>query len=291
MFTELWTALITPMNQKGEISFSDLKKLVKLQEEAGNGILVIGSTGEGLALEDSEKRTVVEFLEDYNPSVPWMIGVGGFQAEKQKKWIDFGNSTSASAFLLVNPLYAKPGSEGQFEWFSNLLDRSEKPCMIYNIPSRTGIKLTAGVLSRLSSHPNCWAMKEASGTISDFESYRIEAPEIPVFSGEDSLMPYFANAGASGLVSVSSNVWPLETRRYVELCLNGEVNSIFPVWKQAVTALFSASNPVPVKSLLFEKKIISSDFVRAPLSLADLPSKKSLLKADKNISNWFKNNK
>lgn len=287
MITTLWTALITPMYQNGNVNFSELRRLLELQEEAGNGILVIGSTGEGLALKDSEKKEIVEFMDDYNPSVPWMIGVGGFQAEKQKSWIDFGNSTGAYAFLLVNPLYAKPGSEGQYEWFTTLLNQAEKPCMIYNIPSRTGTQLTARVFKRLSNHPNCWALKEASGSINDFENFRLAAPDKPIFSGDDALMPYFANAGASGLVSVSSNVWPVATKRYVDLCLSGNVESLFPVWKKAVSALFSASNPVPVKSLLFQKNIISSACVRSPLSLADLPSSDLLLEADAEIHNWF----
>jgi 4-hydroxy-tetrahydrodipicolinate synthase len=275
------------MNQNGGVNYSDLKKLVKLQEDAGNGILIIGSTGEGLALGASEKREIVEFLDDYDPDVPWMIGVGGFNAEIQKEWIDFGNSTGADAFLLVNPLYAKPGSEGQFAWFSSLMDQAKKPCMLYNIPSRTGSRLSPDVFRRLSIHPRCGALKEASGSILDFEAFRLAAPKIPIFSGDDALMPYFANAGASGLVSVSSNVWPAETKQYVTMCLNGNVDSIFPVWKNAVAALFSASNPVPVKALMHQKKIISTDCVRAPLSTADLPSVEALLKADKEITNWF----
>lgn len=287
MFTTLWTALITPMNQNGEVNFSDLRKLIKLQEDAGNGILVIGSTGEGLALNESEKREIVGFMDDYDPSVPWMIGVGGFNAAAQKKWIEYGNSTGADAFLLVNPLYAKPGNEGQFEWFSTLMDVAEKPCMLYNIPSRTGTNMSPDVFRRLSSHPNCRALKEASGSIQDFEAFRIAAPEVPVYSGDDALLPYFANAGATGLVSVSSNVWPVQTKRYVEMCLSGNFNSIFPVWKEAVAALFSASNPVPVKSLLYQKKIISTGSVRAPLSTRDLPSEEALFEVDKKITNWF----
>lgn len=287
MLTTLWTALITPMDLNGEVNFSDFRKLVERQEDAGNGILVIGSTGEGLALNDSEKREVVEFMDNFAPSVPWMIGVGGFQVEAQMKWIEFGNSTNADAFLLVNPLYAKPGREGQFEWFESLMDRSEKPCMLYNIPSRTGTRLWPEVFQRLSSHSNCWALKEASGSIHDFEAFRMAAPKVPIFSGDDALMPYFANAGASGLVSVSSNVWPQETKRYVEMCLNGNVDSIFPAWKRAVAALFSASNPVPAKSLLHQKKVISTNSVRAPLSIADLPSLEVLLQADKDINKWF----
>jgi 4-hydroxy-tetrahydrodipicolinate synthase len=287
MFTTLWTALITPMNQNGKVNFTDLRNIVKLQEDAGNGILVIGSTGEGLALGASEKREIVEFMDDYAPDVPWMIGVGGYQAGEQKKWIDLGNATGADAFLMVNPLYAKPDSEGQFEWFSDLMDQAEKPCMLYNIPSRTGTRLSPDVFRRLSRHPNCRALKEASGSILDFEAFRMAAPDVPIYSGDDALMPYFATAGASGLVSVASNVWPSETKSYVEMCLNGNVESVFPVWKQAVAALFSASNPVPVKSLMHSKNIISTVKVRAPLSTADLSSVEALTEADKEITNWF----
>ncbi|MEX2455867.1 MAG: dihydrodipicolinate synthase family protein, partial [Balneolaceae bacterium] len=106
---KLWTALITPMKSDGSIHFDDLEKVVKRQENAGNGILLIGSTGEGLALSDPEKLAVVEFVSKLNLKVPMMVGVGGFNLEVQKNWIESCNELNIDSFLLVSPLYSKPG--------------------------------------------------------------------------------------------------------------------------------------------------------------------------------------
>lgn len=285
--TTLWTALITPMHQDGTIHFDDYAKLIMRQEEAGNGILLIGSTGEGLALEDEEKRELINFVSDYNPSVPWMVGVGGFQLKKQVEWIRYCNDKNPDAYLLVMPLYAKPGPKGQIDWFTHLLNVAEKPCMLYNIPSRTGARLSAGVLKELSTHNNCRALKEASGSITEFENFRRSCPDFPLYSGDDALLPYFTAAGCQGLVSVAANVWPHATKRYVEKCLVNDYKTLLPVWKEAVEALFSASNPVPAKILLHLKKVISTPVVRSPLSLVDLPSEKLLLNTDKKMNKWL----
>jgi 4-hydroxy-tetrahydrodipicolinate synthase len=93
--------------------------------------------------------------------------------------------------------------------------------------------------------------------------------------------------GCSGLVSVSSNVWPEETAKYVDLCLSGETESLFPVWKRAVEALFSAPNPVPVKVLLHEKGMIEHSALRSPLTEKELKSIEQLKRADEEIVNWY----
>lgn len=284
----LWTALITPMTQSGEVHYQDLERLIHRQEKAGNGVLLIGSTGEGLALTESEKEEIVRFADQLDLNIPVMVGVGGFQLQKQKEWIKFCNTKNVDAFLLVAPLYAKPGPEGQKLWFKELLDTSEKPCMVYNIPSRTGVKIPPAILADLKEHPNFWSVKEASGSIADYQSFRQTIPEVPLYSGDDGLMPYFATAGSAGLVSVASNVWPKETAAYVELSLNGNTNTLFPIWKKAVEALFSAPNPVPVKVLLQKKSVIETDFLRPPLIASELKSAEHLIEADNEILNWFK---
>jgi len=286
--TTLWTALITPMTHSGEVHYDDLEKLIRRQESAGNGVLLIGSTGEGLALSDSEKQNIVEFADQMKPDVPVMVGVGGFQIEEQKQWIEFCNSKSIDALLLVAPLYAKPGPEGQRQWFNELLNVSEKPCMIYNIPSRTGVEIEPAVLADLQSHPNFWSVKEASGNIKDYQRFREVIPNIPLYSGDDGLMPFFATAGSAGLVSVASNVWPEETAEYVKLCLNGETNTLFPVWKLAAEALFSAPNPIPAKTLLNEKGIIETNQLRLPLVASEIENRELLTETDTKILNWYK---
>ena len=287
--TKLWTALITPMYQSGEVHFGDLEKLIRRQESAGNGILLIGSTGEGLALTDDEKKEIIEFSASLDLSVPVMVGVGGFQIENQKAWIQFCND-KVDAFLMVAPLYSKPGPVGQKNWFLDLMDVAEKPCMIYNIPSRTGVKIPPTVIKELSGHSKFWSIKEASGSIADYKEYREMVPQASMFSGDDALLPFFAAAGCSGLVSVSSNVWPEETAKYVELSLEGKTDSLFPVWKRAVEAMFSAPNPVPVKALLHQKGIIESSALRAPLTEKELNNMDQLKQADEEIINWYKKN-
>jgi 4-hydroxy-tetrahydrodipicolinate synthase len=284
--TKLWTALITPMHQSGEIHFGDLEKLIRRQELAGNGILLIGSTGEGLALNDDEKKEIIDFSAKLNVSVPVMAGVGGFQIENQKAWIQYCND-KVDAFLLVAPLYSKPGPVGLKKWFTELMDVADKPCMIYNIPSRTGVKIPPTVIKELSGHSRFWSIKEASGSIADYQEFSEMVPKASMFSGDDGLLPFFAVSGCSGLVSVSSNVWPKETAKYVELCLSGKTDSLFPTWKRAIEALFSAPNPVPVKVLLHQKGIIENSTLRLPLTEKELKSIEQLSQVDEEIINWY----
>jgi 4-hydroxy-tetrahydrodipicolinate synthase len=285
--TTLWTALITPFDEQGEIRFDEFEKLLQLQNDAGNGILLIGSTGEGLALSGSEKRMIIKFAREQQLDVPLMAGVGGFQLKDQLAWIDYCKGQEVDAFLPVAPLYAKPGKKGQVEWFQAILNAAEKPCMIYNIPSRTGVKITPSVLKELSGHENFWAVKEASGSIADYQEFRQQLPELPLYSGDDALLPYFAAIGSAGLVSVASNVWPEATNAYTNLCLNRDTETVFPVWKRAVEALFSAPNPVPVKALLQKKGVIQSAALRPPLTPDELDSADHLLKADQDINQWY----
>ena len=288
---KLWTALITPLKRDGSVHYSDLEVLIKRQEEAGNGILIIGSTGEGLALSEEEKMEIVNFVSELNPDVPIMVGVGGFNLQMQMDWIKRCNGLNIDAFLLVTPLYAKPGVEGQTHWFNSLLDAAEKPCMLYNVPSRSAVKMSPEVLFRVKDHPNLWAVKEASGSISDYQQFRRSAPEIPLYSGDDALTAFFAPAGCSGLVSVASNVWPKATHLYVEKCLRGETETLFPVWNDAVDALFSASNPVPAKLLLNENKVIETAVLKPPLIETELMDLSELIRVDREIEKWYKNNK
>lgn len=287
----LWTALITPLHSDGSIHFSDLKNLIGRQEKAGNGILLAGSTGEGLALSESEKQEIINFVSGLNAQVPVMAGVGGFNLNSQAEWITWCNQKAIDSFLLVNPLYAKPGSKGQIKWFTSLLDTATKPCMIYNIPSRTGSKIHPEVIKAIKDHPNFWSVKEASGSINDYREFRETVPDVPFYSGDDALMAHFSVLGSHGLISVAANVWPKATKLYVKKCLNRETQSLFPLWNNAVDELFSAPNPIPVKRLLKEKGLIEFSALRAPLTEEELNSTEKLLEADKAINNWYNLNK
>jgi len=286
----LWTAMVTPMNTDGSIDFNSLENLLRKQEKAGNGVLVLGSTGEGLNLNEEEKREVVTFTKELDLDIPMMVGVGGFDLPAQADFIHFCNEVEPDALLLVTPLYAKPGAEGQFEWFSELMGETEIPCTLYNVPSRTGVKMHPSVPARLNKEfDHLMGVKEASGSVEEFKEFRRQAPNVKFYSGDDGLTPAFSKEGGVGLVSVASNVWPEATHKYTELCLKGETDDLFPLWKNATDALFKAPNPVPAKVLLNRKGWIEHDTVRLPLSLGDISQEveEELVKADKEIAAWF----
>jgi len=287
----LWTALITPMKPDGTVHYEDLEGLLKQQEEAGNGVLMLGSTGEGISFSEAEKRDIIKFAATRNLKIPIMAGVGGIRLETQLEWIDYCNELNIDSYLLVTPLYSKPGRYGQAAWFRELLDRSDKRCMIYNIPSRTGVKLPPEVLQDIKDHANLWSVKEASGSIDDFKMFRKKVPELPLYSGDDGLMPDFSKEGCVGLVSVAANVWPKETNLYVEKCLAGDTNELKQVWNEAIRALFSAPNPIPSKILLHSKNEISNSTLRLPLTEKDLADMSHLLDADQSIKEWYLKNK
>lgn len=286
--TQLYTALVTPMKTNGDLHLDDLASLIHRQDEAGNGILILGSTGEGLALSLEDKKQVVKTASSLNVDVPIMVGVGGFNLRNQIEWIEYCHQFDVDSFLLVTPLYAKPGPKGQVQWFNSLLDAADKPCMLYNVPSRTGTKMSPLVLKELAGHSNFKAVKEASGSIEDYQHYRKTAENIAFYSGDDGLLPFFAMVGSDGLVSVASNVWPKATHQYVEWCLDGRGPELLPLWQECTDALFAGPNPAPAKVLLHDKGWIENSTLHPPLTEEDVEDLSILKNADNMIQNWYK---
>lgn len=283
----LWTAVITPMLDTGAVDFESLTRVVNQQVEAQNGLLILGSTAEALNLSLTDRKAIIEHVVKMNPAMPIMVGVGGNLLEEQKEWMTYLAGLNVHAYLLVTPHYAKPGPKGQFEWFKALMDHSTRPCMLYNVPGRTGVAMSTEAVSRLNGHRNFWAIKEASGSVEKFKEYLTAAGGKQVFCGDDGLMPDFANAGSAGLVSVASNSWPRETHLYVEQCLKKTFDAK-ELWTKAANSLFVCSNPVPVKRLMFERGTIRSPKMAAPLSHDDMTSAEPVLTAHDAVTKWFK---
>lgn len=287
----LYTAMITPMNEDGSIDFESLEYLLRKQEQAKVGILVLGSTGEGLNLSAHEKRAIVKFTKELKLDVPLMVGIGGHNIEDQKQFISYCDEVGVDYLLLVTPLYAKPGKEGQFEWFSQLLSITKTPCVLYNVPSRTGVKLHPEVPARLSKEfAHLSGVKEASGNVEEFKEFRKNSPTLNFYSGDDGLTEAFIKEGGVGLISVAANVWPTQTRKMVDLMVDGKFDLLYPDWKESTDSLFAASNPVPAKVLLQHKGWITHTNVRLPLSLNDLATEgeEALLESDRKINQWIK---
>ncbi|GAA0814219.1 4-hydroxy-tetrahydrodipicolinate synthase [Colwellia asteriadis] len=286
----LWTALVTPFNQNGSVDFISLREIAQHQAAAGNGILLLGSTGEGLALTAEEQFSIVDFICGLALDTPLMVAVGGSNLSEQLQWLAQCNSLPIDAYLLATPIYAKPGPVGQTQWFSALLDAAKFPCMLYNVPSRSGVDIPVETLQQIQNHQNCWAMKEASGDINKFLAYRQHCPEIDLYSGEDAMVPYLVSGGVKGLVSVCANAWPEATKKYVECCLSKtatQCQTLFPLWQNAVDALFAVANPIPVKVLMHQQGVISHNTLRAPLTALELANSDDIQHFDQRIAQWL----
>jgi 4-hydroxy-tetrahydrodipicolinate synthase len=283
----LWTAVVTPLLENSQVDFESLTRVVQDQDAAQNGLLILGSTGEALNLNLATRKAIIEHVVKMKPHSPIMVGVGGNLLDEQKEWITYLETLNVHSYLLVTPHYAKPGPAGQFEWFKTLMDTASRPCMLYNVPGRTAIPMAVETVTRLNGHRNFWAIKEASGSLDKFKEYLAAAGGNKVFCGDDALMPDFALAGAAGLVSVASNAWPKETHLYVDQCLNKTFDAK-ELWTKAANSLFVASNPVPVKRLMFERGVIKSKKMMAPLSHEDMKSADPVLDAHEAVTTWFK---
>ena len=280
----LWTALITPMLENGDVDYSSLKTLLEEQNKAKNGILILGSTGESLNIDDDEKKDILNFVCNLKLDVPLMAGVGGINLKETQRWVKYLETLPIDCYLMVTPLYAKPGTVGQTHWFKSLMDNSTKPVILYNVPSRTGSPLSIETVCELKSHPNFWGIKEASGSVEEFKKYREAAPKAKIYSGDDGMLPDFAPHGACGLISVASNVWPLKTHEVTNLCLEKRPLDV-KTWKDCCDTLFLVSNPIPAKIFLSLKGKIKFPNLRPPLSHLESFDREKLNWAHEQINN------
>lgn len=288
--TRLWTALITPLNSDGSLNETDLVNLIHEQDHTGNGIVILGSTGEALNLAMDEKKRIIDIINKLILNVPVVVGVGGFDLETTIQWIEYLETKKVDGYLMVTPMYSKPGTEGQYRWFKTLMDHVSRPCMLYNVPGRTSIALNIESVRRLAEHPHFWAIKESSGAADMMQKYQQAVGLGRIYCGDDPCLADFVSCGAVGLVSVASNAWPRETNAYVELGLQHKLTMAdIHLWKSASLALFRSSNPVPVKALMAKEGRINSRNVKLPLHCDDYNQLDELIEYSNQIRLWFEN--
>ena len=281
---KVWTALITPMNNDTSVDYPSLEKLLKKQEHAGNGITLLGSTGEALNLEVSERKNIVNFVTRLDLDVPIMVGCGGAVLSEQLDWIGYLNSKKINAILLATPYYSKPGDIGQYEWFNSLFNASNFPVCLYNVPGRAAAPLSKAAFKKLADHKNFWALKEASGSVEEFISYRDAAPSCHMLSGDDPMFALFTREDAKGVVSVAGNVWPEAVQKIAQQFANSDFSNE-ELFTEASKSLFSASNPIPAKAIMNDKKLISSPELLLPLHKDDMRELDKVRQFDKELSN------
>ena len=277
------TALITPMKDGG-VSYGDLEKLISMQI-AGNvsGLVPCGTTGESPTLSKDEHIEVIQKTIDITQGKLPVIGGTGANSTKEALFLtEKADNAGADAFLVVAPYYNKPSQEGLFQHFSQIAERTEKPIVLYSIPSRCGIEISTQTVLRLrDKFPHVCALKEAGGRSSKVSETVVSLDsDFTVLSGDDGLTLPFIACGAKGVVSVASNIIPKTVASLVTEAMNGrfsEAREIHLEKYQFFSDIFCEPNPVPIKTLMHLKGIISSPEVRLPLC-PPMPSNMELLK-------------
>ena len=277
------TALITPMKDGG-VSYGDLEKLISMQI-AGNvsGLVPCGTTGESPTLSKDEHIEVIQKTIDITQGKLPVIGGTGANSTKEALFLtEKADNAGADAFLVVAPYYNKPSQEGLFQHFSQIAERTEKPIVLYSIPSRCGIEISTQTVLRLrDKFPHVCALKEAGGRSSKVSETVVSLDsDFTVLSGDDGLTLPFIACGAKGVVSVASNLIPQTVVSLVTEAMNGrfsEAREIHLEKYQFFSDIFCEPNPVPIKTLMHLKGIISSPEVRLPLC-PPMPSNMELLK-------------
>ena len=270
VFTGAATAIVTPLNENG-IDFESFGRLIDFQIENGiDAIVTVGTTGEGSTLTDEEHKAAIKFtVERVGGRVPVIAGTGSNDTAYAIELTKYACEVGADAMLLVTPYYNKATQEGMYRSFMMTADASTKPCILYNVPSRTGCNLLPETVARLAEHPNIVGIKEASGNISQIaELARLCAGKIDIYSGNDDQIVPVMSLGGVGVISVLSNLIPAQTSKMCKLFLNGEVAAARDMqlhYLPLIDALFSEVNPIPVKAAMAAMGY-GENYLRLPLT-------------------------
>jgi len=264
-------ALITPFKTDGSIDFEALKRVVNHVIVGGVDYVVgLGTTSETPTLRQSEREIVVRtIVEETNNRVPVVVGVGGNCTAECVEILKTFDFTGVSAILSVVPYYNKPTQEGLFQHYSEIAKASPLPVILYNVPSRCGVNMTADTTIRLSNaHSNVVATKEASGDMAQITDIIQRKPEnFMLISGDDALALEIVEAGGAGVISVLGNALPTKVSKMIKTALNGDFNLAkkeFSEFDHLIPLLFAEGNPAGVKTMANMLELCENE-LRLPL--------------------------
>jgi 4-hydroxy-tetrahydrodipicolinate synthase len=255
-FGQVITAMVTPFDQNGEIDFNATRNLVNYLIENGSDALVVcGTTGESPTLTTDEKVELFKFVVDVVAGrVPVIAGTGSNNTRASITLTILAEATGVDGIMLVTPYYNKPSQEGLFQHFKAIAEATTLPVMLYNIPGRSVVNMTAETVVRLSEIANIAAIKEASGNLDQMADIISQTPsDFTLYSGDDGLaLPVLAIGGA-GVVSVASHIIGNEMQEMINHFMNGrnqEAATLHRALLPIMKALFTSPNPTPVKAAL-----------------------------------------
>ena len=249
-------AIVTPFHQDGSVNFSKLGELVDWQIQNGtDGIVALGTTGESATMTDEEDDAVCEYvIKRVNGRIPVIVGSGSnCTASMLDKSLRY-QAMGAQGLLIIAPYYNKTNEEGMYRHFATVVDAVDIPCILYNVPGRTGCSISEGVVKRLAGHPNVMGIKEASGNMSyACKIARYLGPDFAMYSGNDDITVPILSIGGSGVISVLANILPQQTHDMVMAYLSGDTAAATAAqlrYLELINSLFLEVNPIPVKAAL-----------------------------------------
>ncbi len=257
VFTGAGVAIVTPFKENGEVNYEKFGELIEDQIAGGtDAIIVCGTTGESSTLDHEEHLAVIKYcIEKVAGRIPVVAGTGSNCTETAVYLSTEAEKYGADALLLVTPYYNKATQNGLFKHYKTIADSVKIPCILYNVPSRTGCNIAPETVVRLCSEvENIVGVKEASGNISQIvKLMSIADGKVDLYSGnDDQIVPLLA-LGGIGVISVLSNVAPRQTHDICEKFFNGDVAGSCAEQLRAIplcNALFCEVNPIPVKKAL-----------------------------------------
>ncbi len=270
-FKGMGIALITPFTKAGAVDYDALRRLLDYQLTNGVDFLcILATTGETPCLTEFEKQQIKDIVvEKVKGSIPILMGVGGNNTAAVVEYIKNVDLTGIDGILSVCPYYNKPSQEGLYQHFKTIAAATELPVVLYNVPGRVGVNMTADTTLRLARDcDNIVAIKEASGNFSQIDEIIKNKPQdFDVISGDDGITFPLITLGAAGVISVIGNALPKEFSRMVRLALQGDnVNAcaIHHKFTELFHLLFVDGNPAGVKAMLHSMGLIHNE-LRLPL--------------------------
>lgn len=257
VFTGCGVAIATPFHHGG-IDYDAFRRLIDWQIESGtDAIIVCGTTGEAATLTPDERETLIKTcVAQVAHRIPVIAGTGSNDTAHAVELSRQAQSLGADGLLVVTPYYNKATQKGLVQHFTAVADAVELPVIVYNVPSRTGVKCTAETYALLAQHPNINGVKEASSDFALIQDTKNLCPDsLSVWSGNDEETAAICLLGGAGVISVAANIVPREMHALCELCFENDFASAGELQLRLsplIRALFCEVNPIPVKTAMEE---------------------------------------
>ena len=272
MFTGSIVALVTPMDEKGNVDRSSLKKLIDYHVASGTSAIVsVGTTGESATLSHEEHGDVVmTTLELADGRIPVIAGTGANATAEAISLTQRFNNSGVVGCLTVTPYYNRPTQEGLFQHFKTIAEHTDLPQILYNVPSRTGCDMLPETVGRLAKVKNIIAIKEATGNLSRVHQIKeLVSDDFILLSGDDATGLDFMQLGGQGVISVTANVAARDMAEMCRLAADGQFDKARIINQRLMplhNKLFVEPNPIPVKWACKELGLVATDTMRLPMT-------------------------